>query len=143
MRNRYRRGNNIVEFTILAPWYIFLFIGAFDMGIYTYALVSVQGAARVAALYCSTNSTTATDSTTACTYALGQLRDLPNIPSTLTTCSASPVTVTSTLVTGPLGGSDQAAKVTVSYVAPALAGIPHLLPGQYTVTRTSEMKLRN
>jgi Flp pilus assembly protein TadG len=141
MPDRSRRGNNIIEFTILAPWYIFLFIGSFDMGIYTYALVSVQGAARTAALYCSTSSSTASDSTTACTYALGALRDLPNIGTGLSSCTASPLTVTASAVTGP--DNANASKVTVTYVAPALAGIPGILPGQYTVTRTAEMRLRN
>src|SRR5665213_597431 len=98
---RFRRGNSIIEFTILAPWYIFLFIGAFDMGIYGYALISVQSAARIAALYCSASASTASDSTTACSYALGQLRDLPDIPAALTTCSAAPLTVTAVAVTGP------------------------------------------
>jgi len=136
-----RAGNSIVEFAFLAPWYLFLFIGMFDMGLYGYALITVQGAARVAAVYTSTSSTTATDSATACTLVLGQLRDLPNVPSTITTCDAAPVTVTATLVTGPDGGS--AAQVSVTYVLPGLAGIPTVLPGQYSAVQTVQMKLQS
>lgn len=136
-----RNGNSIIEFAFLAPWYIFLFIGFFDMGLYGYALISVQAAARIAAVYTSTSSTTATDSTTACSLALAQLRDLPNVPSSVTSCSAAPVTVTATLVTGPDGAN--AAQVRVNYVLPPLAGIPNLLPGQYSAVQTVQMKLQS
>jgi Flp pilus assembly protein TadG len=141
-----RRGNNIIEFTLLAPWFLFLFIGAIDMGIYSYALISVQSAARVVALYCSSSAAVETtcesNPAAVCTYALGSLRDLPNVPSGLTTCSSSPVTVTVTSVAGADGSSRNEAKVTIAYVAPALAGIPTRLPGQYTVTRTVAMRIR-
>jgi Flp pilus assembly protein TadG len=138
-----RKGNSIIEFVFLAPWYLFLFVGFFDMGLYNYALISAQAAARVAATYTSTNSTTATDSTTACRYALAQLRDLPNVPaySPGTGCTGSSVSVTATLVTGPDG--NPASLVTVTYVLPSLAGIPKLLPGQYTAVQSFEMKLQS
>jgi Flp pilus assembly protein TadG len=138
-----RKGNSIVEFVFLAPWYLFLFIGFFDMGLYNYALISTQAAARVAASYTSTNSTTATDSATACRYAMAQLRDLPNVPaySPGTGCTGTSVTVTATLVTGPDG--NQASLVTVTYVLPALSGIPNLLPGHYTAVQSFEMKLQS
>ena len=107
----------------MLPWYVFLFVGAVDMGLYSYALISVQSAARVGAIYCSTSATACPDNTTACHYALAQLVDLPNVPSTITTCNASPVTVTVTYpASGPDGQPD--VQVTVSYVLPALAGIP-------------------
>jgi Flp pilus assembly protein TadG len=134
-----RKGNSIIEFSLLAPWYIFLFIGSLDMGLYSYALISVQSAARVAALHCSANSTTAGDSATACTLALAQLKDLPHAPSTC----VSPISVTATYQHN--GGPDglDATRVTVQYVMPALPGIPNILPGQYTVSRTVQMKLRS
>src|SRR5258708_3959866 len=88
---RKNRGNMLVEFAFLMPWYVFLFVGAFDTGFYVYALMTTQGAAREAALYCSSSSSTATDSTTACGYALDQLRGLPNIGMALSTCSSAPL----------------------------------------------------
>ena len=136
-----RSGNAIIEFTLLAPWFVFLFVGAMDMGFYCYALISVQGAARVAALYTSGTTATATDATTACTYVLAQLRDLPNVPSSITTCSASPVTVSAALTTGPDG--NDASKVTVTYVLPAFPSIPGILPGQYTAIRSVQMRLQD
>ena len=44
-------GNSIVEFSLMAPWILFLFAGAFDWGFYSYALILVQNGARVAAQY--------------------------------------------------------------------------------------------
>ncbi len=140
-RNKRRSGNSIVEFAFLAPWYIFLFLGAVDMGMYCYSLISIQSAARVASLYTSSSSTTAADSTTACRYVLSQVRNLPNVPSTLTTCAASPVVVTAAAVTGPDGAS--ASTVTVTYSLPVLAGIPGILPAQFSATRSVEMRLQN
>jgi len=138
-----RRGNNIIEFAFMLPWFLFLFIGAFDMGFYCYALISVESAARVGAIYCATSSTTCPNNSTACHYALTQLTDLPNIPSNLSTCNASPVTVT---VTYPGSGTPDGqpdVQVTVAYALPAFTGIPGLLPGQYTATRTVSMKLQS
>jgi len=52
-RRRNRRGSNAVEFALLVPWYLFLFIGAFDFGFYSYSLIATQNAARVVGMYCS------------------------------------------------------------------------------------------
>jgi Flp pilus assembly protein TadG len=139
--NRNRRGNNLIEFTFLAPWYIFLFVGSFDMGLYGYALIGVENAARVGALVCSASSTTCPNATIPCGFAIDQLKSLPNMGSAVTTCAASPLTVTVSQVSGPDGQS--ASQVTVTYVTPALASIPGILPGQYTATRTIVMRNRS
>jgi Flp pilus assembly protein TadG len=133
-----RSGNNVIEFALIAPWYIFLFIGTFDMGLYGYAQIAVQNAARIAALHCSASVTAVTDGK-ACTLALYQFQNLPVVP---TVCTGNPLTVTATAVSGPEGVANSAAQVTVAYVMPALAGIPGILPGSYTVTRTVTMKIR-
>lgn len=138
-----RRGNNLIEFTFIVPWYVFLFAGAYDMGIYSYSLIGVQSAARVGALVCSASSATCTSNTIPCGYALDQLRGLPNVGSATTTCgSGSPVSVTVGSVTGPDGTASGAAQVTVSYTTPNLVPIPGLLPGTYTATRTVTMRYR-
>jgi len=126
---------------MLAPWYLFLFLGTIDMGMYCYSLISLQSAARVAGVYTSNSSATAADATTACRYALGQLRNLPNVSSALTTCTASPVVVSAAAVAGPDGA--QASQVTITYSLPVLAGIPGVLPTQFTATRTVKMRLQN
>lgn len=140
-RRNLRKGNNIIEFAFIAPWYLMLFSGAFDMGIYNYSLIGVQNAARTVALYCAaTSSTCPTTSTTPCSYALDQLRDLPNVGSSVTTCtSPSPVSVSVSYVTGP--DSNSAAQVTVSYTSPGLFALPKSVAGQYTATRTVTMRI--
>src|SRR6476660_6368878 len=108
-----RKGHSVVELTLCLPWVVFLFVGAFDWGFYSWALISTQNAARVAAMYTSSNTGTATDSAGACTYAAAQLAFAPNIAGNpainspqgvgtgSTACSAAPLTVTATNVTGP------------------------------------------
>jgi Flp pilus assembly protein TadG len=147
IRPRGRKGTNIIEFSFLMPWYVFLFVGAYDYGFFCYSLIATQTAASAGATYCSTSSTTATDSTTACAYALNQLINLPNVGSGLTTCgttsvtSSAPVAVQATSVTGPDGFT--ASQVAVIYLTPQLIPIPGILPGQLTIHRTVKMRLRN
>jgi Flp pilus assembly protein TadG len=129
----------MLEAAFLLPWVLFLFAGAYDLGFYNYALISTQNAARVAAWYASQTTTTATDATTACTYALAELSALSNVGTSVTTCNASPVVVTATQVTGTDGA--EAAQVSVAYTSPQLIPIPGNLPGQFTFTRTVQMRL--
>jgi Flp pilus assembly protein TadG len=140
LRGRSLAGNAIIEFSLLMPWYVFLFVGTFDFGFYTYSLIAAESAAREGAVYCSANPTTATDATTACGYALDQLRNLPNIGYNLTTCTASPLVVAASSVAGADG--NPATSVTVTYTTPQLIPIPGLLPGQVTINRTVQMGLR-
>jgi Flp pilus assembly protein TadG len=131
-----RRGSNMVEFALLMPWYAFLFVGAIDYGFYSFGLIATQNAARVSAMYAAGSSSTAIDSDTACSYSLDQLRKM-----SLATCSATPLVVGASLVTGADG--QQATSVTVTYTTPQLIPIPGLLPGQLTISRTVQMKLRS
>src|SRR4051812_47779826 len=112
-RSKNRRGSNILEFALLMPWYVFLFAGAIDFGFYSFGLIAAQNAARVSAMFCSGSTSAAVDSATACTYSLGQLRTMPNISASLSTCTAAPLVVTASLVSGADGG--QATSVTVTY----------------------------
>ena len=140
-QNRRRRGSNIVEFALLAPWYILLFVGAIDYGFYSYGLVATQNAARISAMYCSASSSTCTSSAVACSYALDQLRGMPNIGSSLNSCTGAPLVVTPSVITGIDG--DQATSVTVTFTSPQMVPIPGLLPGQLTISRTVKMKLQS
>jgi Flp pilus assembly protein TadG len=133
------RGHAMLEAALLLPWILFLFVGAFDLGFYNYALISTQNAARVAAWYTSQTTTTSTDATTACTYALAELSSMPNVGTTVTSCAAAPVVVTATQVTGVDGA--EASQVSVSYTSPQMIPIPGALPGQYTFDRIVQMRL--
>jgi Flp pilus assembly protein TadG len=136
-----RRGSSAIEFALLIPWYVFLFVGALDFGFYSYALIGVQSAARISAMYTASSALSASDATTSCSYALDQLRGMPNVGQSLSTCSASPLVVTAALVTGPDGSN--ATSVTVTYTTPQLIPIPRLLPGVLTISRTVQMRVRS
>jgi Flp pilus assembly protein TadG len=140
-RRRAQSGGAIIEVALLMPWVVFLFIGAFDFGFISEALITTQNAARAAALYTSTSSTTAADATTACAYALQELRANPNINTSVTSCSALPVTITAVAVTGVDG--QPATRVRVTYQSMMLIPIPKIFGGQFKVTRQVDMRLRS
>ena len=133
----------MVEFCLLMPWYIFLFAGTFDFGFYSYALIATSNAARITATYCSSGSGACPSITSSCTnYVLAQLSYMPNVGSTVTTCSASPVTLS---ISYPSAAScpdtNTCTAVTLTYVTPRLVPIPGLFPGQITITKTVQMRL--
>lgn len=156
IRQRRQRGNSFVEFALVAPWFVLLFIGAFDFGFYVYSLNATQTAAREGAFYCSTSAQAQCSdaaSSRQCGYALNQLKMLPNVGSALTTCntstsvtSSAPVSVvtTSPLTAGnsPDGLANSSVAVTVVYMTPSLIPIPGILSGQLTIARTVKMKFR-
>ena len=147
--NRGRRGNSLVEFSLLLPWLVFLFTGTFDCGFYAYSLISVENAARSAALRASSNSSTAADQSGACSIAVQELKGLPNVSTGNSSCSSAPIQVTatycdsSTACTGSATSADghSAAFVAVTYQLPPLFHMP--FSGLRTVTRTVEMRLRD
>jgi len=139
-RLRKRRGNSLIEFSLLMPWYFFLFVGVYDFGFYGYGLIALEDGLRIATLNASQNSSQAGNSSAACTYVLGSLVNLSNIGTTVSTCGASPLIVTATSGTGPDGAP--ATTVSATYTSPQLIPIPGLLPGQVTITRTLQMRVQ-
>jgi Flp pilus assembly protein TadG len=137
-----RKGNSLIEFSLLMPWYFFLFVGAYDFGFYGYSLIALEDGVRVAALNASQNTALAGDATTACNYVLANLQNLPNLNGVTCPASSSPLTVTATF--GATSGPDGGPMTTVSatYTSPRLIPIPSLLPGQVTFTRTLEMRVQ-
>jgi Flp pilus assembly protein TadG len=145
MKRRRDRGSAIIEFSLMTPWLIFLFIGSMDWGFYAYSLIATEAAARVGCMYASTSAAVLAGSgtsATVCTYALEQLRKMPNVGG-LSTCAAAPVTVTVTPVTGTSSADgNPAAQVQVVYVTPILIPMMGQLPSKVTITRTVQMRLR-
>ncbi len=140
---RRRQGSALIEATLMAPWFLFLFIGAFDFGFFSYSLIATQSAARMAALYASTSAAIAANPANACFYAQEELRELPNVTSCLTSgtvSSAHPLIVTTQSLTGADGTA--AAQVTVSYLTIPLIPIPGFLAGRTTITRLVQMRVR-
>jgi Flp pilus assembly protein TadG len=139
MRNR-RRGHAVIEAGLLLPILVFLFIGAFDVGFYSYALIGVEDASRVAVEYTATSSYTSSDSGTACTLALNELSTVTNLRG-VSSCSALPLKVSATAVTGVDGSP--ASQVSVQYQSNWLIPIPGLLSSRMTITRVAQMRLRS
>jgi hypothetical protein len=130
----------MMELALFGPWFFFLFVGALNWGFSAYAMISLESAARTAALYTSTSSSTAADSTQACNLALGEMRKLPNIGTGVIACSGSPLSVTATSITGP--DSAAASRVVVTYTTIQMIPIPGVLPNRYTMSRTVTMRVR-
>jgi len=138
-RGRWREhGHAVIEISLMAPWIFFLFMGTLDFGFYSYAIIATQNAARVAVMQTSLNSTTATNNTLACLYALTELNRLPNV-SSLNTCGALPVIVNATSVVDADGAN--ASRVAVTYQSINMIPIPGL-SGSITLTRTAQMRLK-
>lgn len=131
----------MIEFTFFMPWYLFLFIGAFDFGFYNYALISVQNGARSAATIASQSTGLATDAATACDYVLDHIRNLPNVGAVTTACTGEPVTVTAVTATAADGSGATDTKITVTYKTPQLIAIPGILSGKITITRIVQMRI--
>lgn len=137
-----RRGNCLIEFSFFMPFFALLFIGIYITGVDSYALISLQSAARASAVYCSLNTcTTGTTDANVCSIALDAMRGLPNVGSSVSTCS-SPVSINVAPVKGPDSPSViNAVTVTVSYTLPALANIPSVMSGLSTAQRSVEMRV--
>ncbi len=147
-RTRRQRGSAVVEISLLAPWILFLFVGVFDMGMYTYSMIGVENAARVAAEYTSQNASVAADSAGACTRAMAEMAMLPNVTSQANCNSGggNTVVVTATaLGASPLPASVDglpATQVQVTYTGNQLVPIPGLLMGRLNSTRTYQMRVK-
>jgi Flp pilus assembly protein TadG len=145
-----QRGNAMVEFALVSPWFFLLFSGVMQAGFTIYGLISVQNAARVAALHLAANPQAAADQVGACALAIQQLKGLPNIGASFTSgCSASPLVVTAHYCDGSVActgtatsvDSGPAAFVTVTYDLPSMLQFP--VAGISSITRTMEMRLRD
>ena len=141
-RSRRKLGHSAVETALMLPWLIFSFMGTVDLGFTTYALISLESAARVAAIYLSSPYGTATDTDEACRYALAEMRNAPNVGPSEHSCSAGhPVQLSATLNTPGSEGTLQTVTVSVTYTIHLLA-IPGIMPSQVTITRKVECPVR-
>ena len=154
MKKRSERGNSIIEFSFMAPWLIFMFVGAMDWGFYAYALIATESAARVVACTLSASASTATDTTTVCNYAIGQLKRMANVGTSVSS-RASGTSVSAGSPGGGLGDRGlpdpmatlSAAQVSVTYLTPVYIPMvpdrtdPRSQTGN-TITRTIQMRLR-
>lgn len=148
-----RRGAAIVEASLMMPWLAFLFVGILDFGFYAYAAISIQNAARAAALR-TANSQFSFSQANACIAALGELRGLPNMVG-VNTCAASagaitdtePAAVVVTVLNNPdcadcsVNASASSVQATVTYRTLPMIPIPGLVMGRLTMTRIAESRV--
>ena len=135
-RTRKQAGHSVIEVGLMAPWIFLLFIAIFDFGFIAYALISVQNAARGAALATAASPAARLDSV-ACNYVLQELRSLPNADEMPGDCSAAPLSVQ---VTPFVDAENKAAsRVTVNYRTVALIPIPWMDPP--AITRVAEARV--
>ncbi len=137
-RRRRQSGHAVIEASFAIPWMLFLLAAVVDMGFYEYSLISTENAARVAAFYTSSASSSAGDSAGACQAALPEMNSMPNVTS-LTSCNALPLIVTATSVTGIDG--NPASNVSVTYQSNKIIPLPWVT-GQLNVTRTVQMRVQ-
>jgi len=123
----------------MMPWLIFLFVGVFDWGFYSHALISIESAARVAALYGSSASGGNVSASAICSRVLDELKISANT-SGISTCMALPVIVTPSCTTT---AGLNAVQVAVTYQTLQLIPIPDLLTGQATLHRVVQIPMRN
>lgn len=129
------RGSAVIEMALLAPWFLFLFIGIVDMGFYTHQLIAVENAARVAAEYTATGDSVADDTNGACSKVLLELASLPNL-SGVSTCGSLPLVVTAAKQKpSGIDGTGEDTTVTVTYQTTHMIPIPNLLTSQFTFSR--------
>lgn len=143
----------MVEVALMAPWIFFLFIGAFDIGFFCYALIATQNAARVGAMANSFSTGAATNTSATCQLVVAEMNSLPNaktlVPGTYSCLTGRSPTSTSPIAldlsASPETESDgsTAAVVTVSYWFGTMIPIPGLLNGPVTITRTAKVPILN
>ena len=138
-RHNRRRGNSIIEMTLLMPWLLFLFVGTFDWGFFAHALISTESAARVAALSASISGDGKVSASAVCSSVLDELKIVANVNG-LSSCSGTPVVVASTCTTTAGLNSVQ---IAVTYQTLQLIPIPGLLNGQATLYRVVQMPMKN
>ena len=137
----------MVELSLMMPWLFFLFVGALDFGFYSYSLIAVQNAARVAALkaggvydnYVQALVDPSLVESRACRSVRDELQKMPNFAALPLECDGSPLDVR---VTPFLDADGKAAlRVAVGYKTIPLIPIPGMVPGQMTMTRTASIRV--
>jgi Flp pilus assembly protein TadG len=143
-----RRGNAVIEVALMAPWIFFLFVGVLDFGFYAYSFISVENAARAAALLMSKSKVEATDpahQADACAIVLSEMTWAAYGRNISSTCSTAPLTVKATLLNDQTTPRSQdgfdAVQVEVQYTTLTMVPIPGVLPSSFVVDRRWEMKI--
>ena len=79
------RGQAFLEVTLMMPWILFLFIGVLDAGFYSYAAITTENAARVAANQIAKSPGFGPN---ACELVVPEMNWLPNVKNASTPCAS-------------------------------------------------------
>ena len=138
MKSRYISKSMIV-LTLTVSCTLLLILGVFSFGLREYAGASTANAARVAALYTSSDSSRTADESTACALVKEELKYMLNAFAFSSNCRGSgPLRVRLSTQTGPDGSPSS--RVRVTYELIPLFIIPGL-GGERIVTRSAEMRV--
>jgi hypothetical protein len=108
-----------------------------DTEFHLVAAISVQNAARAAALYISSSSVpVGMAASAACSVVTKQLQSLPNHLLFQAGCSSGPLQVTASQTSTP-------AAVTVKYQTMSLIPVPFLFSGPFPITRSATFLVRS
>ena len=139
------RGAAAVEVALMLPWIVLMFAGVMDFGFFAYAFISVENAAREAALYTSSDPLLANNASAACPYALGETSYLPGVTSSCSGSTAGNMSLSASLggaqaCPPPSGTASCDSVVTVTYTTQQLFPLP-FMAGQLTINRTAQMRI--
>jgi Flp pilus assembly protein TadG len=136
-----RRGQALIEASLMMPMLFFLFLGMTNFGFYIYAFIEVGNAARVAAQF--TANGLGGNQAAACQAALRELKSMPNVYTLADNyaCGANPLTVTVVPPTDPDPGVSKT-WVQVSYQTIKLFPLP-FMSGQMIINRHAVMRTMN
>jgi len=138
----------------MLPWLFFLFCGTLDFGIFSYAAICTQNAARAAADAVVQNNAlpSASSGSAVCNAVLDEMKYLSNMQGvafssydcTGASTSTHPVNVTPGLVAGPDNntccGASSAIQISVQYQSSSVLPIPGLVPQYLYLTRTATVR---
>lgn len=149
-RTRRKKGQAILEFSLVCPALFIVMLVILDFGIWIYAFISVENAARAAAMRNSLGQESASDQSAACNMVREELRGLPNIGySYQGNCTSAPLVVASVYCSGngacagaaSTADGGPASAITVTYTIPGAFALPFAKFS--TVTRTARMRIVN
>ena len=154
-KNR-RRGTAVVETALMMPWLIFLFVGVYDFGFYSYAAIATENAARAAAILSASDPTAG--SAKICKAALAEMTMLPNVGTTTTTCLTTDTSLSDSQPVAAwvdklckvgcvkacadcdVNAAATSARAVVAYRTLPLIPIPGALTAKTTITRIVEVR---
>jgi hypothetical protein len=121
----------------MLPWLVITFISILDFGFCAYSLIATENAARVVAMYGAASSANlANIASVKCGYAADELK---YAPTPVTGCGTS-LSVTTSSNTNFSAFTE--VQVTVVYTV-NLMGIPGIMPGSFTISRTVTLPVRS